>query len=141
MVVQHSGLTIVHLEPHRPVTAIPTCQTMAELRRIFAFAVINLTMSLVYEKASHRAGAGVAVLVCAPGGKVHVPVVEFQLDICERMSQVPAHHDFAGLRILGDPWDVKKLSRVVLDAGQKEDSCIVDVLIDVGKDLFRGDLV
>jgi len=44
----------------------------------------------VHENHSQTPGTGIQVLVGAPGGKIHVPVVQFQRNIARSMGHVPA---------------------------------------------------
>ena len=71
---------------------------------------------LVDEAAAHRAGAGVQVLVGAPHGEVHVPVVEAQDQVPRRVRQVEADDAALRVRELRDRLDVEGLARVVLDS-------------------------
>jgi hypothetical protein len=45
-------------------------------------------MFLVHKKASNSPRAGVEVLVVAPGGHVHSPVMEVELNVTSSMGQV-----------------------------------------------------
>lgn len=114
---------------------------MAELGRVLALAVVDFAVALVHEEAGHGAGTGIAVLVRAPGGKVDVPVVQLDLDVAVGVCQVPAYRQTAVLRVLGDCGDIEELAGVVLDTRKKNKGGVIDVLVDVRKDLFCGDLV
>ena len=98
-------------------------------------------MALVHKETSHGSGAGIAVFVRAPGGKVDVPVVQLDLDVAVGVCQVPAYGKTTILRVLGDCRDIEELAGVVLDTRKKNKSGVIDVLVDVRKDLFCGDLV
>ena len=78
------------------------------------------TVPLVDEAAAHRARARVQVLVRAPDGEVHVPVVEAQDEVARRVRQVPADDATLRLREPRDRLDLERLARVVLDSRKQD---------------------
>ena len=103
-----SGL---HPEARFLVVAPPAGQT----RQIRPHAV-----PLVDEAAAHRARARVQVLVRAPHGEVHVPLVEAQDQVSRRVRQVEADDAPLRVRESRDRLDLEGLARVVLDSRKQD---------------------
>lgn len=95
----------------------------------------------MHEKASHRAGPGIAVLVRTPGSEVNVPVMQLDGDIAVRMSEIPPDQDPAGMRMLGNLLHIEELAGIILDTGEENKSSVIGVAIDVRDDPFGGNLV
>ena len=92
---------------------------MSELGRFLSLTVIDCAVPFVHESASNGSGPRIEVLVCAPYGKINVPVVQFELDVSNCVSQIPAYSDTTIMRILGDGRNVEQLTAVVLNSWQK----------------------
>jgi hypothetical protein len=94
---------------------------------------------LVHKQPANRAGPGVDVLVIAPHGKVDLPRVQAQLNVPDRVRQVPRDGgDAARARVRRDGRHVEQLARVVLDARQKDERRLGRVPVNHRQDVRRA---
>ena len=135
-------LTVVHLKPRCPITAIPTRQSMPEHRLSGPIRILDFPMLFVYEQSCDRPRPGIHVLVSTPSSEIDVPVVQIQRHITRRMGEVPADEEILGMCVLGDPSYVEQLSAVVLDPWQEDQGEFVSMLVDRGENsLRRNDMI
>lgn len=119
-------LTVVHQEPHGLVTTIPPLQS----------SVGTIVAVLLVDKCtSHTPSSAVDVLVITPASKVHIPFMKFELHVTSCVCEVPANGEAARVSMLSDGWDVQELAAVILDSGQKDQSELIGVLVNLRDDV------
>ena len=128
----HGPEAFLHLEAHGGVVAPPAGQ---------AQQVGPVGKPLVNEHARRAAGTGVEVLVGAPTGKIHVPVVQVQLDVAGRVGQVEPHQRAHRVARFGNGGHVEHLAGVVVDAAHENGGQRVAQLRDFGFDVFGAQAV
>ena len=82
---------MLHAEPALLVVAPPALQPDHLAVRV---------VLLVHEHPRNTAGAAVQVLITAPTSRVHAPVVQLQVHVSGRVSEVPAGPHAPALREL-----------------------------------------
>jgi hypothetical protein len=98
-----------------------------------------LAVLFVNEETACCAGAGVEVFIAAPDCGIHVPGMELERDVSDRVRQVPDYKDGVAMCKFGDGQDVEELAGVVLDSWEEDEGGAGSMLRDDGEDLISGE--
>src|SRR5690606_9462829 len=98
-------------------------------------------MSFMDKTSGSIPGAGIHVLITAPGSKIHIPLVQFQFNITRCMGKVPTDESTYSFTSLCNGCNIENLPSIIIHAADQDQRTFFSNLLYFCQNILCSEIV